>query len=177
MSTPRPCGECGAPKAEHQDYLLDATDGSIRTYLQTFRRRGHQYRALGQPPKRAKQNTLRRSKDAERTVAKLLGGRRIPTDGKANNSDVETAEWGVEVKNWGVTKLCQAVDQAKAACSRTHRRPLVVIAHKVGHGGQRQRFFVVEEIEDWVSWNGKGGALMHDTESARAGKRKRNEIS
>ena len=119
------------------------------------RRREKAARPPEVPGKRKR--TLRQSKDAERRVAKLLGGVRLPTDGKTNLPDVDCGWMVVEVKNFPIwQRLKDAVYQAKRAAAGRKGAPLptVALVDKPGHGGQEIEVYMVVEIADWIQWNG-----------------------
>ncbi len=94
----------------------------------------------------------RRGKDAERRLAKLVGGRRNPNVGAAA-ADVETDVFAFELKSrrtWPEW-LVKAMGQARSAGARTGKTPIVVLEHRVQGHGQRLYCFLES---DWLDWHG-----------------------
>ena len=95
----------------------------------------------------------RRGKDAERRLAKAVGGKRNPNIGGAQ-ADVETAFAAYELKSrltlpeW----LLHGMRQAEGHAHRTGKAGVLVIEHRVH--GHAQRWFAVDE-ETWHGLHGE----------------------
>jgi len=95
----------------------------------------------------------RRGKDAERRLAKVLGGKRNPNIGGAQ-ADVETAWAAYELKSrLSLPKWLQhGQDQAQGHARRTGKVGVLVIEHRVH--GHAQRWYAVDE-QTWRDLHGE----------------------
>ena len=102
------------------------------------------------------------SKDAEREVARIMGARRLHAgeyDGPGD-VDVDGGWFKVQVKNRRIPAwILDGYDQIHAATvgapEQLGPQRLVVLVDKPGPGKPR-RIFVLQEIDEWVAWNGTG---------------------
>lgn len=110
-------------------------------------------------PKRASRRSIvSYAKEAERMVARKLGGVRVISDGKRHRPDVDGGWFVAEVKQRRIpTWILAAMKQATLA-SRVHRAypwPLLVLVDKPGRG-KPGRMLIVVDPDDWIEWQGKG---------------------
>ena len=99
------------------------------------------------------------SKDAEREVARIMGARRLHAgeyDGPGD-VDLDGGWFKVQVKNRRIPAwILDGYKQVHAATVGTlHAQGFVVLVDKPGPGKPR-RIFVLQEIDEWVAWNGQG---------------------
>ncbi len=106
--------------------------------------------------------TTRRSiaqyaKEAEREVARRIGGKRLPsgTHQSAGDIDVDGGWWAAQVKHrpWP-EQLRKGLRQAQAG-AKDMQVPLVAWLDKPG-GGKEARLLVCMDAADWVDMNGMG---------------------
>ena len=109
---------------------------------------GGQLLALGVLVTRAR--ALKRSREAERRLAKVVGGTRNPSTGRPDVPDVETDEIAYELKSWQSLPdwLHEAIDQARR-CSDSVNKLSVLVLEERRPGGQNVRLYVLEE-EEWL---------------------------
>ena len=90
-------------------------------------------------------------KMTERTIAKRLGGERLPVNGRGNQPDVQTPWLAIEVKHRKALPgwLKDAVRQAVARGGR--KLPLVVL-HE--HGASHGEDIVCLRLADFMDWFG-----------------------
>jgi hypothetical protein len=98
-------------------------------------------------------------KAAERTLARLIGGRRVPVSGRGRGDQPDIAHpWlSIECKHRQTIPawLTDALAQARAAA---HRDQLpVALIHQ--HGARYGQTLVVMTLDDFTAWFGDG----HDT--------------
>lgn len=93
--------------------------------------------------------TEKRWKRHEREIAELLGGKRVPINGR-KGSDIAHSWIAPEVKSRMVVPkwLAHATQQAKAGATENHL-PLCII-HKIGEPHARD--LVVISLDDFVGW-------------------------
>ncbi len=100
------------------------------------------------------------SKDAEREVARIMGARRLHAGEYDGPGDVDLdLQWAkVQVKQRRIPAwILDGYEQIHAAANGDfeHGMGLVVLVDKPGPGKPR-RIFVLQEIDEWVAWNGQG---------------------
>ena len=105
---------------------------------------GGQLLALGVLVTRAR--ALKRSREAERRLAKVVGGKRNPSTGRPDVPDVETSSHAFELKSWQSLPdwLHEAWAQAERCASSVNKDPILVLEAR-RPGGQNIRYYVVEE--------------------------------
>jgi hypothetical protein len=88
----------------------------------------------------------------EQSVAEALGTARIPSAG-ARRSDMETGQFGVEVKTMRAipVRLRTALEQSVGACAATGKVPVVVLNQP--RAGRKPLRLVVMRFEDWQQNN------------------------
>lgn len=98
------------------------------------------------PAQRRGRNNKRRGASIERTVARLVGGKRIGNRG-TSSADVTTEDFAIEVKSvmtptpaW----LKRAWSQAEKAAAETGLLPLIIRSHK---DGNRRTYWVIAQME------------------------------
>lgn len=94
---------------------------------------------------------LKRSREAERRLAKIIGGTRNPSTGIEGTPDVETEEEAFELKSWATLPdwLFAAWDQAERCAASVGKDPILVLEAR-RPGGQNVRFYIQEESE-WLN--------------------------
>jgi len=114
-----------------------------------------------------RRSTVSYSKDAERRVRDVMGGRRLRAGEWNGPGDIdncsakspETSWWVSQTKHikgtpqWLSKGMNQAVEAAESLKGRP--LPLLMILTKPGTGNTAE-MFVVCRAEDFVDWNGKG---------------------
>lgn len=93
---------------------------------------------------------LKRSREAERRLAKIVGGKRNPSTGILNTPDVETETHAFELKSWQSLPdwLHEAMEQAHRCAAHVSKQPVLVLEAR-RPGGQNVRYYVQEESE-WL---------------------------
>jgi len=93
-----------------------------------------------------------RWKRQEERIAEALGTRRIPSAG-LRTSDMETAQFGIEVKTMKAipVRLRAALEQSVEACEKTGKVPVVVLNQP--RAGKKPLRLVVMRFEDWIENN------------------------
>ena len=92
-------------------------------------------------------------KSAERRIASVLGGKRVPVSGRGDGPDVAHDHLAVEVKHraafpkWLHSALAQAT-----ASAHDGKLPIVVL-HQAG--SRYVDSFVVVKMRDWIDWYGQ----------------------
>lgn len=90
-----------------------------------------------------------RGKQAERVVAKRLGGKRV---GTMSGEDIHfDSSFSGEVKSRKSFVACGWMDQAKRNAGE-HKTPLVIV-HV--HGRRHDEDLVIIRLADWTDWFGK----------------------
>lgn len=91
-------------------------------------------------------------KHAERVIAKLVGGQRIPVSGRSGQPDVQHPWLSIEVKHRKILPqwLIQAVGQAERA-ARPGQLPVAVL-HQ--HGQRYSEALVLMRLRDFEAWFG-----------------------
>lgn len=102
-------------------------------------------------------------KVAERRIAEVIGGRRVPVSGRARGDvpDIHHAWLCPEVKSRRTLPawLIEALAQARAAAG-PHQLPVAVL-HETGH--RYGHALVVVRLDDWLDWFGDGaGPVVND---------------
>ena len=100
------------------------------------------------------------SKDAEREVARIMGARRLHAGEYDGPGDIDlVGGWfHAQVKQRRIPAwIIKGYEQIHAATVGTNAIGLVVLVDKPGPGKPR-RIFVLQEIDEWVAWNGTGNA-------------------
>jgi hypothetical protein len=94
----------------------------------------------------------RRWKRQEQSIAEALGTSRIPSAG-ARRSDLETGQYGVEVKTMKAipVRVRRALEQSIEASEKTGRVPVVVLSQP--RVGRKPLRVVVMRFEDWQENN------------------------
>ncbi len=104
-----------------------------------------------------RRSTRTQSKDAERDVARVLGGRRLTAGQHQGTGDVDVdgGWWLAQVKHTKAVPqwFSEGREQIEEACTATDKVPVLVIKTKPGPG-RRARMYVVLDAEDWVSLHG-----------------------
>jgi hypothetical protein len=92
-------------------------------------------------------------KATERATARLLGGERVPINGRGSAPDVEHDHLSIEVKHRRVMPqwIKDALDQAVAASDGRQRLPIVVV-HE--HAKRHLDDVVMVSMRDWIDWFG-----------------------
>ena len=98
----------------------------------------------------SKQRIIARSRDAERRLAKVVGGKRNPSTGIVNTPDVETETRAFELKSWQSLPdwLHEAMEQAHRCAAHVDKQPVLVLEAR-RPGGQNVRYYIQEESE-WL---------------------------
>jgi hypothetical protein len=100
----------------------------------------------------SKRSTVAQSKEAEREVARILGGRRLHAGEWHGKGDVDVLgeSFAAQVKHRsGVPDyLLEGMRQIQEATADTYLTPLLVIRTKPGRGREAQTFIVME-AETW----------------------------
>ncbi len=93
---------------------------------------------------------LKRSREAERRLAKIVGGKRNPSTGIEGTPDVETEKIAYELKSWASLPdwLYASWEQAKRCAAHVDKSPVLVLEAR-HPGGQNIRFYIQEESE-WL---------------------------
>lgn len=112
------------------------------------------------PKKKASRASMRaRWKDAEREIAALIGGERVPITGRTRGSapDIQHPTLGVEVKSQGerTKRWDDAFDQAEKAALHQQKRDgqerlPIVILHSVGR--HHKNDIVMIRLRDFIEW-------------------------
>ena len=101
----------------------------------------------------SKRSIIAASKQAERDVAALLGGRRLHAGewGGKGDTDVVGPGWIAQVKHRSglPTYIKEGMRQIREAAVGTDNLPLLVIQTKPGRGYESQTF-VMLEVEDFI---------------------------
>ncbi|KKN29181.1 hypothetical protein LCGC14_0846870 [marine sediment metagenome] len=102
--------------------------------------------------KSPKQRAVSRSKSAERRLARIVGGKRNPTTGKAV-IDVETETEAFGLKSWGSLPawLHEAWEQTESDAARVDKSPILVL-EECRTGGKNVRYYVKRE-DAWLAQN------------------------
>lgn len=101
-----------------------------------------------------RRSTLAQSRDAERLVAKRLGGKRIHSTGLPNEPDVDLGFAACEVKHRRIPRwIVEGMEQAERLDTDL---PVLVLVDKPGHTNKPARMLVVLDWRDWVDQSGKG---------------------
>lgn len=98
-------------------------------------------------------------KKTERTIAKRLGGKRLPINGRGDQPDIVTSWLAIEVKHRTALPswLKDAVQQAVAGAGR--KLPLVVL-HELGR--RHAEDIVCLRLKDFEAWFGPTPTLEDD---------------
>lgn len=106
------------------------------------------------------------AKQAERDVAKAMGGERIPQGAYGGIGDADVRLRGpdgevwayVQVKHYAAPEwLRDGNVQAKLAALNSGRPCFLALKDKPGPGSRREPLiYVIQEVSDWVLWNGRG---------------------
>jgi hypothetical protein len=112
----------------------------------------------------------RRWKQAERELALVVGGCRVPVSGRARGDvpDIEHRWLSIEAKSWSAMpeRVLDALRQAEAA-NVTGRKLPVALIH--GNGERYERALVVLRLGDFMDWFGGGGQQANVPPSAPPG--------
>ena len=96
----------------------------------------------------------RRWKQAERELAEMVGGQRVPVSGRTRGDVPDIAHpWlSIEAKSWSVMpeRVVDALRQAEAA--NTGSKLPVALIH--GNGERYDRALVVMRLGDFLAWFG-----------------------
>ncbi|KKL21371.1 hypothetical protein LCGC14_2446130 [marine sediment metagenome] len=89
---------------------------------------------------------LKRSREAERRLARVVGGKRNPSTGVEGTPDVETEEEAFELKSWQALPdwFHAAWEQAVRCAAHVDKKPILVFEARFP-GGQNRRYYIVEE--------------------------------
>ena len=95
-----------------------------------------------------------RSREAERRLAKIVGGKRNPSTGIKDVPDVETETEAFELKSHGQLPQWQldAWDQAERCAASVRKNPILVLEAR-RPGGKNIRLYVQEE-SFWLASRG-----------------------
>jgi hypothetical protein len=99
---------------------------------------------------------LKRSREAERRLAKVVRGTRNPSTGLEGVPDVETETEAFEIKSLGSLPawLHEAWEQAEHQGARVDKQPVLVLEER-RPGGQNVRYYVQNE-STWLKKRGQG---------------------
>lgn len=91
-------------------------------------------------------------KAAERAIARFVGGRRNPVDGRGGSPDVESAWLAVEVKHR--QRLPQWLEAALAQAERSAREGQLAVLVLHEHGRRYAESLVLLRLGAFVDWFG-----------------------